>query len=475
MHAVRRPVVGVSISRRRLLAAGAAAAAVSIVPRSVLGGAGVVPPSEKVNIAVLGVGGQGRTNIEALLRQPTAQVVALADPAETVDLSRFYYRTVAGRGPVKQAIEAYAGNRVNTYEDFRVLLDKEKGVDAVLVASPVHNHAILTISAMKAGKHVYCEKPLAHNVWEIRQVAKVAKETGVATQMGNHGHSKNAVRDCAEWIAAGAIGQIKEVHAWTGTGRWVNRRGLPPTSPPVPQGFNWDLWLGPRAHRPYSPEYAPFLWRAWYAFGGGSLGDMGCHNLDHAVTALKLVHPLSIEAEAPFVDTEVAASNARYVWKFAARGDMPPVTVTWWDDRSRMPTPSIIDSTDPRQRLGSAGGDGTMFVGEKGIITCEGFAGTARILPAELNRTFVRPPQTLPRVPGQDHHADWLQACKGGKPASSNFEVAAVLAEIVQLGVVALRTGQRIEWDPQNLKAVNCPAADPYIREPVRPGWELPV
>ncbi len=417
--------------------------------------------------------------MRALFRQDDARVIAVCDPMEETD-SGGYFGGKTGHGPLKAECEKrYAEEntnyKCNAYQDFRVLLDKEKSIDACVVAAPVHNQALLTISAMKAGKHVYCEKPLAHNVWEVRQVAKVAKEMGVATQMGNHGHSHNALRDACEWIADGAIGAIREVHAWTDTGNWIKHYGLPASVSPPPAGLNWDLWLGVRESRPYSTEYAPFNWRAWFAFGGGSLADMGCHNMDVAVTALKLVAPISVEAVAPQVDEEVASSQAKYVYQFGPRGDMPPVTLTWWDGSKRRPVPTGIDPNDLRQRLGGSDGEGTLFIGEKGLITCEGFAGTPRLLPLELGRTYKRPPQTLARIPHQDHHADWLQACKGGKPASSNFEVGAVLTEIVQLGIVALRSRQQILWDPLNMKATNAPQADVFLREPYRKGWELPV
>ena len=285
----------------------------SIVPRHVLGGAGFVPPSEKVNIAVIGVGGMGMRNVQSLLNEPEARIAAICDVAEETDLSTYWYKCHAGRRPVKALIEeAYAKTTPNyrcaDYEDFRLMLEKEKGIDAVLCATPDHTHAFIAITAMRLGKHVYCEKPLAHNIWETRMIAKVARETGVATQMGNHGHSSSGMRTACEWIWDGAIGAVREIHAWSPSRHWRKEPGRPLETPPVPAGFNWDLWLGPREFRPYHPAYAPYIWRDWWAFGTGSLGNLAVHNLDTAVWALNLEHPLSVEGVTTGgVDSEVAA------------------------------------------------------------------------------------------------------------------------------------------------------------------------
>jgi predicted dehydrogenase len=352
------------------------------------------------------------------------------------------------------------------------MLDKEKDIDAVLVATPDHNHAFCTITAMKQGKHVYCEKPLTHNVWEARQVVKVAKETGVATQMGNQGHSGEGLRQTAEWIWNGAIGPVREVHAWSDATGWVNHYGKPQGKHDVPSGFNWDLWLGVRRERDYHPEYHPYNWRGWWAFGGGSIGDMAPHNIDPAVFALKLEHPLTIEASTTRVDGEVVPAGSLYTYRFGPRGDMPPVTLHWYDAGLRPPTPPGIDPTNPRQRLGE-GGNGILFMGDKGMITCPGWAGMPRLMPEARRKEYKVPEKWLPRVKG--HHADWIQACKGGKPSSANFEYSAKLIEIILLGNVALRTKKLIEWDGPSMKAKNAPEAEKFIKEEYRKGWELPV
>jgi predicted dehydrogenase len=396
--------------------------------------------------------------------------------AEKTDLSPFYYGGFGGRSAVKAEVEkhykeATPAFRCAEYEDFRKMLDKEKAIDAILCATPDHAHAVVSITAMKRGKHVYCEKPLTHSVWEARQVARVARQTGVATQMGNQGHSGEGIRQTCEWIWDGAIGPVREVHAWSDTGKWATGRGRPKETPPVPAGFNWDLWLGPRETRPYNPAYAPYNWRGWWAFGTGAIGDMACHNIDPAVWALKLEHPLSVEASSKEIDDEVASPcGAIHRYQFGPRGDMPALTFTWYDGGLRPPVPKGIDPKDPKQRLGE-GGNGIVFIGDKGIITCAGWAGMPRLLPLELHREYKRPQKTLPRTKG--HHADWLAACKGGKPASGNFQYSARLTEIVLLGSVAVRTKKKLTWDGPAMKAANAPEAGCFLKDQYRKGWEI--
>jgi len=353
-----------------------------------------------------------------------------------------------------------------------VMLEKEKAIDAVLIATPDHLHAYASILAMKAGKHVYCEKPLTRNIRECRLVAKVARETGVATQMGNFGRSSEGHRQTAEWIWDGAIGPVREVHAWGGAGGFATGKGRPQGTPDAPAGLNWDLWLGPAERRPYHPAYAPFNWRGWWAFGGGGMPDLAPHHLDPAFNALKLDSPQTVEATAATaVDKEVCSTGVLATYRFGPRGNMGPLTVYWYDGGLRPPTPSGIDPDDPVQRLGE-GDHGILFVGEKGYITCAGWSGMPRLLPLELHREYKRPAKTLPRVEG--HHADWIKACKGGPPASSNFDYAARLCEFILLGNVALRTRKLLKWD--GLTATNVPEADQYMQgEPYRAGWELPV
>jgi predicted dehydrogenase len=456
-------------SRREFLQAGVAAAGVfSIVPRHVLGGRGFVPPSDKVNIALIGAGGQGRSNTRELFHQADAQLIAVADPAESFSLDAFYYKGAGGRGPVQAEIEKhYASKSPNfrcaAYEDFRVMLEKEKAIDAVLCATPDHLHAYVSTHAMRAGKHVYCEKPLTHNLWEARQVARVAKETGVATQMGNQGHSSVGIRETVEWLQSGALGPVREVHAWVGSGRWnPTLTGRPKDSPPVPAGLNWDLWLGPRSPRPYSPAYFPVAWRDFWAFGSSNLGDFGCHDMDAACWALDLHAPLSVEARPSGpTDADIGPHGCIAYYHFGPRGNQPPMKLTWYDGGLGPEWPE--NEKRPSR--------GVLFCGDKGVLFCGGAGGKPRLLTPSKDEAAKPPSPTLPRSKG--HHRDWLDACKGGPPAGSNFAYGARLTEIVLLGVLALRTGRRIEWDAAELKAKGLAAADAVIKENYRPGWTL--
>ena len=462
------------MTRRAFLGSAAmVATGLSIVPRHVLGGPKFVAPSEKINIAIIGCGGQGRTNVHALLREPDVQIMALADPVESQDLHAFYYKAFAGRLPLKDEIQKHYAQKtpsakVADYEDFRVMLEKEKAIDAILCATPDHNHAYVSMMAMRQGKHVYCEKPLTHNVWEGRQVAKVAKETGVATQMGNQGHSGDFIRTTCEMIWAGAIGDVREVHAWTGASRWnKTHAGGMPAAEPVPKGVNWDLWLGTRETRPYSHIYNPVSWRDFWDFGTAPIGDFFCHNFDPACWALDLKDPLSIEAHpAGGLDSYIAPAGGLYTYKFGARGKMPPLTFTWYDGGLMPPRPEILE---PDDQLGS-GGNGILFVGDKGLLTCPGWAGRPTLLPGARDAEYQRPPKTLPR--GKGHHRDWLDACKGGPQSSANFEYSAALTEVGLLGLVAMRAKQKLYWDAKAMKVTNFPAAEKFIKEQYRPGWE---
>ena len=460
-------------SRRRFLrAAATGVAAFTIVPRHVLGGPKFVPPSEKINIAIVGAGGQGRSNVRALLQHADAQIIAVADPHEQSDLEAFYYKGKAGRKPVRAEIEKHyaaktPSHRVAEYEDFRVMLDKEKSVDAILCATPDHLHAYVSVLSMRAGRHVFCEKPLTHNIWEARLVAQVAKETGAATQMGNIGHSTDTIRETCEWIRDKAIGTVREVHAWVSNGRWNKQlAGRPSDAPPVPPGLNWDLWLGPRETRPYHPAYVPVAWRDFWAFGSGTLGDFGCHDLDAACWALDLRAPATVEARpAGPTDADIAPYGEICTFNFDARDNQSPVKITWYDGGLKPSTPEELPVGE------SLPGRGVLFVGDKGLMLCGGAGGKPRLLPQALDKSYRRPAPTLARSKG--HHRDWLNACKGGPAASANFEYGARLTEIVLLGVASLRAGRKIYWDAANMKATGVPDLDGIFKEPYRSGWEI--
>ncbi|MGD8499840.1 MAG: Gfo/Idh/MocA family oxidoreductase [Phycisphaerales bacterium] len=466
------------ISRRDFITSTVAATtAFTIVPRYVLGRSGRTPPSEKVNVAIIGTGGQGIQNVRALLGHSDVQVMAICDVNEQSDYSRFYYGGTAGRKPALELIEKhYAGQKSTAkykgcacYIDFRKMLEKEKTIDAVLVATPDHIHAIATMAAIKSGKHVYCEKPLTHSVHEARKIAEAAREAGVATQMGNQGHSGEGIRLTVEWIRDGAIGDVREVHSWSHTGGdWAgSRTARPEETPAVPSGFDWDLWLGPAPHRPYHPAYAPYNWRGWWDFGTGAIGDMACHNMDPAFWALDLGHPISVEASSSGINPESTPLASMIHYQFPTRKDMPPVKATWYGGGLMPPRP---DELEPGREL-TGGGNGILFVGDKGKIMCPGWGGSPRIIPEAKMKAYKLPPKTIPRSKG--HHRDWINACKGGKPASSNFDYAGRMTEVILLGNVALRTGKKLSWDGPNMKATNAPEADKFIRPEYHNEWTL--
>lgn len=458
-------------TRRQFLASAASTvAAFTIVPRHVLGGPGFVPPSEMVNIAMIGAGGRARQNMNELFKQDDCRIVAVADPVEHIDLSGFFYKGEAGRGPIIAEIEKKYGEntpgfKCAAYEDFRELYEQEKDIDAVFCSTTDHSHACVSVPAMKAAKHVYCEKPLTHNIWEARLMADVAKQTGVATQMGNQGHSNEGIRKVVEWLNAGAIGPVREVHAWASTSRWNKTLAGPPESQPVPKGVNWDLWLGPREERPYSPAYHPVAWRDFWDFGSGTLGDFGCHDMDAAFWALDLAAPKSIESRsAGYSDHQITPHGELVFYEFGPRGDMPPLKLTWYGGGLKPATPADWPAAE------SLPNRGTLFVGDKGIMFAAGAGGEPRLF-GDLDKEFERPEPSIPRSKG--HYRDWLDACKGGEPASSNFAYGAGLTELALLGVLSLRTGQRIDWDAKNMQATNVPEAAAIIKETYRPGWGI--
>lgn len=446
----------------------AAAAAFTVLPRRILGGPRFVLPSETVNVALVGAGGQGIRNARALLALGDVRIVAVADPAESFSLERFYYRGSGGRAPAAAAIAELQGaaSRCAVYEDYRVMLERETGLDAVLCATADHHHAGVSVMSMRRGRHVYCEKPLTHSLPEARLVARVARETGVATQMGNHGHSTVGIRETVEHLQAGTIGAVREVHAWS-TGRRTNQTltGKPAGGPPVPAGLNWDLWLGPREPRAFHEAYHPVGWRDFWAFGNGGIGDMGCHDLDAAVWGCELDAPARVEASgAGPMDEEIGPHASTIRYEFPPRAGQPAMTVTWYDGGLMPPTPEAVGRFPLPRR-------GVLFLGDKGAIQCDGAGGAPRLFPESL-RSRPAPSATLPRSRG--HHRDWIDACKGGPPASSHFGYGARLTEIVLLGALALRLRRRIEWNGEALSVQRELAeAAAIIRGTYRSGWDV--
>jgi len=448
-------------SRRDFLAAGGAAAfAFTIVPRHVLGGAGFLAPSERVNLAGIGAGGMGGGDI-ATHAKNGANIVALCDVDDVRAAGSFNNFPNARR-----------------YKDFREMLDKEaKNIDAVTVGTPDHTHAVASMAAIKAGKHVYCQKPLTHTLYECRELTKAAHAAGVATQMGNQGHASEGSRLTNEWIQAGVIGPVREVHVWSDRAGKLWKQGIPrPTeTPPVPATLDWNLWLGPIAERPYHPAYAPHNWRGWRDFGTGALGDMGCHIIDHPVWALGLGTPTSVEARCtldgsvlpdmkPNFDTFPIASIITY--EFPARGDLPPVRMTWYDGGLMPPAPAEFPAG---RKLHD---NGVLYVGSKGVMHHSSHGGTPEVFPVALQEEAKKVPKTMVRSPG--HYEEWLLACKGGPRPVSNFDYSGPMTEIVLLGVLALRApGTKIEWDSANLKVKNAPELNEFVHVEYRKGWTL--
>jgi len=444
------------ISRRVFLSGSAAtAASFTIVPRNALGGQGHTPPSEKLNIAGIGIGGMGKNNLRQL---ESENIVALCD----VDSK--YAANTFKRYP-----------KAITYSDYRKMLDKQKDIDAVMIATPDHTHAVISMEAMRRKKHVYCQKPLTHDVYESRMLTKAAKEYGVTTQMGIQGHSDEGIRLIREWIEDEAIGEIREVDAWCSlsyypfghawwSSKWSRR---PKDTPPVPSMLDWDLWLGPAPERPYHPAYHPGVWRCWLDFGCGMMGDRGAHTLDPIFWALKLGHPKSIEATSldSNPDTHPLASIVTY--QFGARGNLPPVKLAWYEG-IRPPRPTELEDG---RRMGNTQG-GALFKGSKGKLTAGVYGEGARLIPESKMKGYKQPEKTIARVKGS-HEQDWVRACKAGKSAGADFEYSGPLTEACLLGNVAKRVDARIEWDAENLKVTNLPDANKYIRTQYRKGWSL--
>lgn len=425
-----------------------------------------------VNIALIGAGGMGENVIKNLLPFPDAKIIAVADPFLNYQ-DDFYYKRPLGAINVANFIDnaqadKFSGCKCRTFQDFRVMLDQMPEIDAVVCATPDHLHAYVSIYCMRHGKHVYCEKPLAHNIREVRLMAKVAAETGVATQMGNIGHARDGMREACEWLWDGAIGPVHEAHAWVRATRWNKGMILPPEdTPPVPPNADWDLWIGPRQFRPYHPTIAPVRWRDFWNFGLGAIGDFVCHDMDVICWALKLGAPHIIEAcQAGKTSSELIPYGEICHFFFKARGRRPAIKATWYDGGLQPPTPAAWPNNIEWPTRGC------FFVGEKGLLVCPGLGSTPFLLPEKLQKNYTPPTPTIPRSPG--HHREWLNACKGGPAACADFEYSARLTEIALTGVLALRTGKRIVWDAKNMKAIGCPEADDIINgQPYRKGWEI--
>jgi predicted dehydrogenase len=477
---------------------------------------GYKSPNEKLSIASIGAGGKAEQDISECAE--TEHIAALCD--------------VDDRSAAKMFAKF---PDVPKFKDYRVMLDKQAaGFDAVIVTVPDHMHAAAALHAMSLGKHVYVQKPLAHTVWECRELMKAAEKYKVATQMGNQGYSNEGTRQCAEMIWSGEIGNVTEVHAWTNRPVWPQGNLPAPSPSPVPAELDWNLWLGVANERPYSEDYLPFLWRGFYDFGSGSLGDMACHILGAPNMALQLTAPTSVECVAQEGSSAIFFPAKSVVkFNFPARGAMPPVTIFWYDakledqpDFSKAPKDQILGDL-PDNRIGSAesavrpkehqiigdvftsqffspkempketgrpsegpdtrtphqreldkwmslidkGTNGSLFVGDKGLITTGTYGENTRLLPVEKMRDYEFPAEFIPRSPG--HYRDWIRACKGGAPACSNFSVSAPFTEWIALGAIAIKLNTKLEWDAEKMRITNNAAANELLKPVVRKGWHI--
>ncbi|HOF38535.1 MAG TPA: Gfo/Idh/MocA family oxidoreductase [Candidatus Hydrogenedentes bacterium] len=449
-----------NMSRRTFLASAAAlsAASCATAPHIVTSAAAAkTPANERLNLGAIGFGGMGAVNIRNLSGE---QFVALCD----VDSAY-----------AKPVFEAFPDAR--RYVDYREMLAAESGLDGVVIATPDHTHAVIAMAAIKAGKHVFCQKPLAHDVYECRMLAQAAAEAGVVTQMGIQGHAGNGTRTVVESIQAGVIGEVREVHAFCsdsyypwGHAGWSPKDGrVPEEAMSVPETLNWDLWLGPAAARPYHSCYHPMAWRAFQAFGSGWMADRGAHSLDPVKWALNLGHPSRISATSTGTTDEMHPVSAIVTFEFPKRGKMPPVSVTWYTGL-HIPRPAGVPVGE---QIGDPTG-GILFVGSDGMMTCDTYGERPRLLPEARMKKFKAPEPSIPRIEGESIEGDWVRAIRNGTKACADFSYSGPLSEICALGNIAKRFDDTpIEWDNDRMTVTNLDDANQYVRTPYREGWSL--
>ena len=416
----------------------ATSAALSLAGCQALPRVSRVSPNEKLNIGIIGVANRGGANLGGVASE---NIVALCD------IDELYLNQAAQNFPAAKC-----------YRDFRKMLE-QNNIDAVVVSTPDHTHAPAANMAMKLGKHVYCEKPLTHNIYEARKLAQTAAKYNLATQMGTQIHEGDNYRRVVELIQSGAIGEVSRVHVWFSGGRTGNGRSNETFD--IPKHIDWDLWLGPAPYRPYNPAYHPAQWRDWWDFAGGTLGDFGCHYMDLPFWALKLRHPTTVEATGSEVKPENTAEKLTVHYDFPARDKLPPVKMTWYNGSE---LPAVL--TDHDLPAWSAG---VLFMGTKGMLMAN--YGEHKLFPEDDFADFEPPRKWLPSTIG--HHWEWIIACKTGNPTTCNFDYAGALTETVHLGNVSFRLGRKLEWDAKKLIATNCPQANQYIRRKYRKGWKL--
>ena len=453
------------LSRRALIQKGAvAAAAFAVVPRHVLGGPRHVPPGENIQVAGVGVGGVGHGQLVGISEQANTKIVALCD-VDSVYAKRTYDRFAQAR----------------RYRDYREMLAAEADkIDAVYCGTPDHTHAVISMAAIKKNKHVCCVKPLTRTIAEERALAKAAREAGVATQVTASSNTTDAVCRLCEMIWDGAIGDVHEAYMWSNRPLWPQGMLRPPGQDRIPETLDWDLWIGPAPMRPFVAEwrdgdlalrqvkasnrprpavYHPWNFRGWWDFGTGAMGDMGCHHFNHVFKALKLRYPTGITASASKVFDETAPLASIVTYDFPAREGMPPLRLHWYDGGLKPPRPADLE--EGRELPG----EGNLYVGDKGMIL-----GT-RIIPEAKMKAYKLPPKTLKRRSGT--WGEWIEAIRGGEPASCNFDWASILTEAVLLGNIAIRIGKKLDWDADNMRFSNDESANKYVKESYRPGWSL--
>jgi predicted dehydrogenase len=421
------------LSRRRFLKRTTATGAGLWLARPYLS-FGKISPNEKLNIGVIGTANRAGEDIKGVEGE---NIVAICD------VDQKFLDAAQQKFP-----------QAKQYKDFRKMLE-QKDIDAVVVATPDHNHAVATVVALQSGRHVYCEKPLTHTVSEVRIIAEMTRKTGLVTQMGNQIHAGDNYRRVVELVQAGAIGEVHEVHCWISSNWGASEV---PVAEPVPAGLDYEQWLGPVPYHPYSHDYVPKHWRRYWAFGGGTISDFCCHLTDLAFWSLDIKYPETIEAEGPPVHPECAPSRLVVRYEFAARGSQPPIKLVWYSGDHR-----------PPYEFPKWGDYGVLFVGSKGMLLTDYEKHV--LLPEKDFANFQPPKPTIAKSIG--HHAEWINAIKTKGKTTCNFEYGALLTETGLLGNVAFRTGKKIEWDAENVRAKNCPEADQYIQHHYRAGWAI--
>jgi predicted dehydrogenase len=441
------------ISRRDFISSAAAVTAFTIVPRSVLGGWGNIAPSDKLNIACIGVGGRGGANLNGVRGE---NIVAMCD----VDIEQ-----------ARKSFQKYP--KAKRYKDFRKMLDEmDNQIDAVVVSTPDHTHTVACMDAIRRGKHLYCEKPLAHSIYDIRQLMKAARAHKVITQLGNQGHSFDHIRLFCEWIWDGAIGNVHTIYAACGSNySQISKLDKRNERHEIKDGLDWDLWLGPARYRPYNPMYLPGTWRGWTPFGSGVIGDWVCHVVDPVFWALNLGAPDTIQAQAKDYDPKKHAdtfpAGSVVTYNFPANNKRGPVKLIWQDGIEKLPRPEELEEG---RKVPSTG---AIVIGDKGKIMYGSHgANGVRIIPEAKMKAYKRPEQKIPRV--KEHHQDWLEAVKNNRQAGSNFDYGGPLTELAQLGIIAIKMlGHKLEWDGKKMRFTNCDEANQYVNPPSRKGWTL--